>query len=95
MLKKHYDPEDTHPRSKAVTTVKSVGKSQAPSSSEKREEDINQCEPQLKNSVVLKNLEEKFHHLSLDEREDMIQLVNDFIRVFSDVPSTTNVVCHD
>ena len=95
MLKKYYETEDTHPRPKTVTTVKLVGKSQGPSSSGRREEDISQCEPRLKNSDVLENLEDKFHHLSPDEREDMIQLVSDFIQLFSDVPSTTNVVCHD
>jgi len=25
----------------------------------------------------------------------MLQLINNFIQIFSDVPSTTNVVCHD
>ena len=95
ILKEYYESEDTQLRHKAVTTVKSVGKSQAPSLSGRRGEDISQCEPRFKNSDVLENLEDKFHHLSPDEREDMIQLVNDFIQVFSDVPSTTNVVCHD
>ena len=95
MLKKYYESEDTQPRPKTVTTVKLVGKSQGPSSSGRREEDISQCEPRLKNSDVLENLEDKFHHLSPDEREDMIQLVSDFIQLFSDVPSTTNAVCHD
>ena len=81
MLKEYYDPVDTQPPSKAVITVKSVGKSQAPSSSGRGEADYtNQCEPRLMNSDILKNLEEKFHHLSLDERKDMIQLVYDLSR---------------
>jgi len=34
-------------------------------------------------------------NLNLKERGDMMHLVSDFIPFFSDVPSTTNVVCHD
>ena len=95
MLKQYYDPQESQSGTKAVVTVKSVQKSQTPSSSGRREENISQCEPQPKNSDIVANLKAKFHHLSSDEREDMVQLVNDFIQVFSDVPSTTNVVCHD
>jgi len=35
------------------------------------------------------NLEEKF------QKGDMVQLINNFIQIFSDVPSTIDVVCHD
>ena len=41
------------------------------------------------------SLEEKFHHLSSDENANMVKLVNDLIQVLSDVPSTTNEICHD
>ena len=45
MLKQYYDPQESQSGTKAVVTVKSVQKSQTPSSSGRREEDISQCEP--------------------------------------------------
>ena len=49
----------------------------------------------LKNSEVLCNLDEKFSHLQANEKNDMINIFNEYSGLFNDVPSVTNVICHD
>ncbi|XP_063596500.1 uncharacterized protein LOC134773250 [Penaeus indicus] len=52
-------------------------------------------EVELKNSDVLNNLCAKLTHLSLDQAQDVMSLVEEFPTLFSDVPGCTSLVKHD
>ena len=49
----------------------------------------------LKNSEVLKDLDNRLSHLSPSQREELKALIFEYPRLFSDVPGRTNVVQHD
>ena len=52
-------------------------------------------EGRLKNSVVLKDLNSFFSHLTSSGRCDLIALVDNYRDLFSDVPRRTDVIAHD
>ena len=58
-------------------------------------EDMTDSVMVLKNSDVLRNLEDKLHHLSDSEQDEMTQLVLDFTELFPHVPGRTECVFHD
>jgi len=49
----------------------------------------------LKNSDVLANLHVILSHLSVEERDSMSRLINEFKELFTDVPKKTNAIQHD
>ena len=49
----------------------------------------------LKNSEVLKDLDNRLSHLSPSQREELKALIFEYPRLFSDVPGRTNIVQHD
>ncbi|KAJ8024257.1 hypothetical protein HOLleu_36940 [Holothuria leucospilota] len=49
----------------------------------------------LQNSDVLKNLDQKLHHLDHKEKSEMKSLINEYACLFSDDPTRTNLIEHD
>ena len=49
----------------------------------------------LKNSDILKNLDQKLSHLSSDKRLEMKQLILEYEHLFPDIPSKTEKIYHD
>ena len=63
-------------------------------------EDMNfvQSDPsssKLKNSDILKNLDQKLSHLSLDKRLELKLLILEYEHLFPDIPSKTDKIYHD
>lgn len=52
-----------------------------------------QCK--LQNSQVLANLEEKLCHLSGVEKKEMMEVIQKYKHIFSDVPGRTSLISHD
>lgn len=52
-------------------------------------------EARLSNSVVLSDLDRFFGHLLPEQAADIVSLVNQFSRIFSDAPGVTSVLVHD
>jgi len=51
--------------------------------------------PKLKNSDVLKNLDEKLEHLENSQKNQLKRLLWEFEAIFPDVPSKTDKILHD
>ena len=49
----------------------------------------------LQNSDVLKNLDAKLGHVTPDQRQEIENLIQEYIHLFPDNPSRSNVVSHD
>lgn len=49
----------------------------------------------LKNSQSLHQLEKLLEHLQVGERNELIELINEFSMLFGDTPSRTNILYHD
>ena len=49
----------------------------------------------LKNSMILRNMEEKLSHLSVSERRDLKNLIREYLGLFSDIPRKTTMIQHD
>ena len=49
----------------------------------------------LRNSDVLANLDKKLSHLSMEERNDVAELVQEFAYLFPDTPKRTKLIMHD
>ena len=49
----------------------------------------------LKNSEILKDLDQKMCHLSSDKRIELKQALLEYEHLFPDIPSTTDNICHD
>ena len=49
----------------------------------------------LRNSDVLANLDKKLSHLSMEERNNVAELVQEFAHLFSDTPKKTELIMHD
>ena len=49
----------------------------------------------LKNSMILRNMEEKLNHLSVSERRDLKNLIREYPGLFSDIPRKTTMIQHD
>ena len=49
----------------------------------------------LKNSDILKNLDQKLSHLSSDKRLELKQLILEYEHLFPDIPSKTDKIYHD
>lgn len=49
----------------------------------------------LKNSEMIANLDSCFLHLPCSQRIDVVNLINCYVSLFSDVPSQTHVLQHD
>ena len=52
-------------------------------------------EPKLQNSVVLSELDWKLYHLEPDMAQELTDLIRQYEKIFSDIPSRTNVAYHD
>ena len=48
----------------------------------------------LKNSDILKDLDQKLSHLSSDKRLELKQLILDYEHLFPDIPSKTDKMYH-
>ena len=53
------------------------------------------CSMKLHNSHVLKNLDEKLHHLTETQKHELSNLIKEYSCLFPDVPSKTDVAFHD
>ena len=49
----------------------------------------------LKNSDILKDLDQKLCHLNSDKRIELKQVILEYEHLFLDIPSTTDEMCHD
>ena len=49
----------------------------------------------LRNSGVLANLVKKLSHLSMEKRNDVTELVQEFAHLFPDTPKRTKLIMHD
>ena len=49
----------------------------------------------LKNSDILKDLDQKLSYLSSDKRLELKQLILEYEHLFPDIPSKTDKICHD
>lgn len=56
---------------------------------------VSTVQGRLKNSEMLANLDSCFLHLPFSQRTDVINLINCYVSLFSDVPSQTHVLQHD
>ncbi len=89
--------EDSESRSSVIIPVASVG---VTSDGGPDEDGLTLQSPlvssgRLNNSKVLEDLNTHLLHLSGDQRADMVELINSFLCLFSDVPSRTQVLKHD
>ena len=71
-----------------------------PEQNQKDSEDLNfvKYDPsssKLKNSDILKDLDQKLCHLSSDERLELEQLILEHEHLFPEIPSRTDKVYHD
>ena len=49
----------------------------------------------LNNSDVLNHFQNKVNHLTAEQGEDVRSLINQFVKIFGDVPTRTNLMYHD
>lgn len=89
--------EDPESKSSVIAPVASVV---VTSGSGPDEDGLNLQSPlassgRLNNSKILENLNSHLLHLSDNQRTDMVELINSFLCLFSDVPSRTHVLKHD
>ena len=49
----------------------------------------------LKNSDILKDIDQKLSHLSSDKRLELKQFILDYEHLFQDIPSRTDKIYHD
>ena len=94
MLKKYIDRDSSVISS--VNLVKTVPLEQ----NEMDSEDMNfvKSDPsssKLKNSDILKDLDQKLSHLSSDKRLELKQLILEYEHLFPDIPSKTDKIYHD
>ena len=94
MLKKYIDIDSSVISS--VNLVNSVPLEQ----NQKDSEDMNfvQSDPalsKLKNSDILKDLDQKLSNLSSDKRLELKQLILEYKHLFPDIPSKTDKIYHD
>ena len=60
------------------------------------EEKLSKCEGMvLKNSEVLKNLEEKLGPMETEKKDKVVELIEKYKSLFPDAPRKTNVIMHD
>ena len=98
MLKRYHDRESVMGgQTKPVTTVTLVSSNDEVSERSDVLDAMDNAESglKLKNSDVLANLEQKLSHLSPEEQRDMISLIQEYSHLFPDVPSKTDMLCHD
>ena len=94
MLKKYIDRD-----SSVIPTVNLVN-TVPPEQNQMDSEDMNfvQSDPassKLKNSDILKHLDQKLSHLSSDKRLELKQLILKYEHLFQDIPSKTDKIYHD
>ena len=91
MLKPYYEREGSTENVAAVEIQDSdLTEHRGTGSSDPKEPPI-----RLKNSEVLKDLDKKFKHVSLKERQQLKELILKYKQIFSDVPTRTHVAEHD
>ena len=49
----------------------------------------------LSDSDVLRTMDSKLSHLQLSQRQDVLDLVNEYAQLFPDIPSRTDMISHD
>ena len=90
MLKKYYSPSVTSAKQHSTKPVAvSVGMESTV------KEDTIRGELGLTNSDVLSNLDEKLNHLPLNERKELVALLEEFKILFPDTPGRTTAIQHD
>ena len=94
MLKKYIDRD-----SSVISSVKIVN-TVPPEQNQMDSEDMNlvKSDPassKLKNSDILKDLDQKLSHLSSDKRLELKQLILEYEHFFPDIPSKTDKMYHD
>ena len=92
MLKPYFTREKVTPQSKPLT-FPMTPIAQIPSDLHKIDHKFAECK--LQNSNTLKNFDCKISHLSVNEKEQVKQLIHDFPQLFSDVPRQTHLIEHD
>ena len=94
MLKKYPDRD-----SSVISSVNLVN-TVPPEQNQMDSDDLNfvKSDPQLsklKNSDILKDLDQKLSHLSSDKRLERKQLILEYEHLFQDIPSRTDKIYHD
>ena len=94
MLKKYIDRD-----SSVIPTVNLVN-TVPPEQNQMDSEDMNfvqsdHASSKLKNSDILKDLDQKLSHLSSDKRLELKQLILEYEHLFQDIPSKTDKIYHD
>jgi hypothetical protein len=95
MLKEYHDRGE-QVAAMPVTTVSQVGSvpDEEVNSSNPYDGDLD-CDVGLKNSDVLANLDKKLCHLTSDQRKEITDLIQEYVHLFPDVPSRTDLAVHD
>ena len=94
MLVKYID------RDSSVISPVNIVNTVPPEQNQMDSEDINfvKSDPaasKLKNSDILKDLDQKLSHLSTDKRLELKQLILEYEHLFPDIPSKTDTIYHD
>ena len=100
MLKKYYvncsTPSALHiPLTVAITSNIAHGERATQDGEGPIDEGFVGVSVRLRNSDVLANLDKKLSHLSIEERNEVVELVQEFVHLFSDTPKRTKLVMHD
>ncbi|CAB4033082.1 Transposon Ty3-I Gag-Pol poly [Paramuricea clavata] len=85
-----------HERKKVVQSVNVVSSDRDRYSNEDESELSSLSETtKLSNSDVLRNMDSKLSHLQPSQRQDVLDLVNEYAQLFPDIPSRTDMISHD
>ena len=94
MLKEYHTKDDSS-ASKSVAPVASLSTDKSASLKEDEENLFDDFGIRLNNSQIISNLKSKLGHLSHSQAAELETLIQRNLVLFPDVPSRTDVVCHD
>ena len=96
MLKQYFDRDSSI--SKPITVVNTVPQESNVFEPEVNSDFIDKSDPgpsKLKNSDILKNLNNKLPHLEPSQQEELKQLIHEYRHLFPDIPTKTDKIYHD
>ena len=96
MLKEYFDRDSSI--SKPITVVNTVPQESNVFEPEVNSDFIDKSDPgpsKLKNSDILRNLNNKLSHLEPSQQEELKQLIHEYEHLFPDIPTRTDKIYHD
>ena len=96
MLKEYFDRASSN--SKPITVVNTVPQESNVSEPEVNSDFIDKSDPgpsKLRNSDILRNLNNKLSHLEPSQQEELKQLIHEYEHLFPDIPTRTDKIYHD